>query len=131
MMKIKMMTIFFLLFSHTFALSEKGMKCSVISANNSKSHFSSKFFARDKFKHCGISCVMANECGPLSSLALGVSKELYDIFGPGEAELTDLIANMMGIKFYSLGLGRDHNTCKLACLSVYPSISPRSLIFSN
>ena len=52
----------------------------------------------DKYKHCVISCKIRLKCGGFAAGAGGVGKEILDVFGPGNAEWNDLVADFSGIK---------------------------------
>lgn len=51
----------------------------------------------DKFKHCVVSCKIQITCGPIGAAAAGVGKEILDVFGPGDADFGDAIADLDGI----------------------------------
>jgi RHS repeat-associated protein len=82
----------------------------------------------DKFKHCAISGLMVTTCGPAlnangtavgASAFFGIAKEIKDLFGPGNAELADLVADYRGIVcgIKALGGGQSVETC---CKGCYP-----------
>lgn len=76
--------------------------------------------SNDKFRHCAISCVLTRSCGPQEAMDLGILKEIADLFGPGNAELEDLTADMVGI---TIGMRRSVRTrpqCYDACAAYYP-----------
>lgn len=82
----------------------------------------------DKFKHCTISGLMVTVCGPalnangtaVSAAAFfGIAKEIKDVFGPGNAEIADLIADYRGIKCGVKVLGGSQ-TVDACCKSCYP-----------
>jgi len=77
-------------------------------------------FARDKYKHCTISCIVGLECGLTSTAILGMAKEIYDVFGPGHAELEDLLANFLGLRISRRGSVSDLDSCSSACQQYYP-----------
>ena len=70
----------------------------------------------DKTKHCSLSCIMAVNCRASSSLIIGVAKEAYDLIGPGQADLLDIRANIIGIKYYLQGKARNNKECKRKCI---------------
>ena len=81
--------------------------------------------ASDKYKHCVVACKIAVQCGSLTSMGAGVGKEIQDLFGPGNAEWGDLVADWRGlqcgarVKWLSkdpcIGL-----TCERCCSEVIP-----------
>lgn len=76
--------------------------------------------ARDKFRHCTISCAVGIDCGASSSVALGVSKEIFDIFGPGNVELMDLAADLKGLRIARRESVKGLDSCFDACNEFYP-----------
>lgn len=78
--------------------------------------------ARDKFRHCAISCIIGIECGIPSSAVIGVAKEVYDIFGDGQADWGDLMANILGIRISRRAGVSDLESCRGACEQFYPGI---------
>jgi len=52
----------------------------------------------DKYKHCVISCKIRLSCGLLTAIGAGIWKEIEDLFGEGNAEIADLIADYRGIR---------------------------------
>ncbi len=110
------------------ALFEGSVKCSYDTAISVRAGVTSPIFHQDKFKHCAISCIVANECGALSSTVLGIGKEVYDLIGPGRSEIADVVANFFGIKFQVIGLAKDRDTCESSCIEVFPSLMPKSIL---
>ncbi|HAZ12446.1 MAG: hypothetical protein A2X86_16900 [Bdellovibrionales bacterium GWA2_49_15] len=76
----------------------------------------------DKTKHCALSCFLTWRCGPLDAWELGALKEVWDLFGPGQAEWSDLEADGRGIFFgVRVGIGRKADRqCINLCKSIYP-----------
>ena len=74
----------------------------------------------DKYKHCVLTCTVANRCGVISALNLGVLKEIKDIFGPGNAEVEDMTANIDGARLANSGEARNFNECALECQRFHP-----------
>ena len=100
--------------------------CAIENARRYQNDLKHRYFARDKYKHCALSCIVTTKCDVTSTLVIGLAKELYDIFGPGTADLMDIIANIYGIR---LGMKLDNiSDCKRSCSAVYPSFTPRSLV---
>ena len=82
----------------------------------------------DKYKHCMISGLMVTTCGPAfgatgsaigASAFIGIAKEIKDLFGPGNAELADLVADYRGIKCGIKALGGSQ-TVDSCCKGCYP-----------
>lgn len=71
----------------------------------------------DKFKHCALSCMVARRCPHWEVEVVGVLKEVMDIFGPGNAEVADHLANRQGIRFSSMT--KDDSDCVRFCRQVY------------
>lgn len=51
----------------------------------------------DKYKHCIVSGEIYAQCSPAEAYAAGIGKEIKDLFGPGNAEIDDLKADLDGI----------------------------------
>lgn len=51
----------------------------------------------DKNRHCTVSCMLALRCNDVEVLVAGYLKEFEDVFGPGDADGQDIIANKYGI----------------------------------
>lgn len=51
----------------------------------------------DKLKHCIVACQIQGACGAIGATAAGAAKEILDIFGPGDADFGDAIADLDGI----------------------------------
>lgn len=51
----------------------------------------------DKNRHCTVSCMLGLRCNLNEVMLAGILKELQDVFGPGNAERSDLIADKYGI----------------------------------
>ncbi len=74
----------------------------------------------DKAMHCALSCHLANKCSVLDSYTFGRVKEFIDVFGPGNAEWTDLEANDDGILMSIAGRARNIRECIRECRTIYP-----------
>ena len=78
--------------------------------------------AVDKYYHCSASCVIAHYCGPVASAEIGVMKEIYDLMGFGDPQLSDLKADLRGIKLGSNPFKiRSRKACYAACNAIYPT----------
>jgi uncharacterized protein RhaS with RHS repeats len=51
----------------------------------------------DKYKHCVIACKISQTCGDNAARLASIGKEIIDLFGPGNAEIADLVADQRGI----------------------------------
>lgn len=51
----------------------------------------------DKNRHCSVSCMLSLRCNTNEVLLVGILKEFKDVFGPGNAERADFIADKYGI----------------------------------
>lgn len=81
---------------------------------------------RDKAKHCSVMCVVTNKCSQYSARALGITKELMDIIGPGNAEVADLEANEFGIQLAFI----IHRLLKnFVLINAYMNIKPLSISY--
>jgi len=80
--------------------------------------------ANDKFKHCTLSCRITLDCGWFGAWLVGNLKEFADVFGPGEADLKDLAADMVGIKIGRKRLTKTRGDCDVGCDRVYPRNEP-------
>ncbi len=74
----------------------------------------------DKNMHCAVSCILTHHCHSTDVLALGVGKEIWDVFTPGDADVRDLQADIRGIKLSTSGRARNKADCYQQCDSYYP-----------
>ncbi len=74
----------------------------------------------DKNAHCAVSCILTHRCYASHVLALGVGKEIWDVFTPGDADLYDLQADIRGINLSTSGRARNKADCFVQCDSYYP-----------
>ncbi len=79
----------------------------------------------DKFKHCGVSCLLALRCPSADVLQIGILKELADVFGPGNAEWDDLEADYAGVKLVTSKKAKTDKECLSQCHQAYPEGSCR------
>lgn len=93
--------------------------CSIYYANKLKDPIL-EMKRSDKFAHCALSCQLAIRCGGVDSFGLGVMKEIWDLFGDGNAEIKDLKADLDGIKFYAQEKALTDEECIERCEEVYP-----------
>lgn len=83
----------------------KSVKAKLIESNN------------DKYKHCAVSCMLARRCGIVDSYYIGVLKEIWDLFTPGDADLKDIEADIVGIRMYNANKGITDNQCNAKCIN--------------
>lgn len=73
----------------------------------------------DKAMHCSLSCHLAIRCSIQESWTFGRFKEFWDIFGEGNAEWADLIANDRGLYIAIRGRASDMQSCLRECNKIY------------
>lgn len=73
----------------------------------------------DKFKHCALSCQLALRCSALGTMHLGILKEVWDLFTPGNAEWEDLKADARGIRFAFDKRAVTDKECNQQCKNIY------------
>jgi hypothetical protein len=119
-------TLIILLFSfnsfaeiHSEKVLEKDLFCAFKEAQRVKDELGVEF-SKDKYLHCTVSCAVGNVCGVGPSAMLGIAKEIYDVFGPGHAELKDLVANFRGLRLSKKDQINDLKSCAIACQNIYP-----------
>lgn len=71
--------------------------------------------SNDKNRHCTVSCMFTLRCPVDDVLAIGVLKEVKDVFGPGNAEVDDLKADLLGIELAVKGAARTNKQCLQQC----------------
>lgn len=97
-----------------------GLGCALIMGETLKPAVERIPGAWDKFKHCTLSCQIGLFCPPTDTFLLGLGKEIWDIFGPGNAEWADLNADAIGTML-SLKPGiRTRQHCIDACAKRFP-----------
>jgi hypothetical protein len=73
----------------------------------------------DKQMHCSMSCLLARKCGSIESNAVGLIKEIVDMFTDGTPDRNDLKANKKGIKYAKHA--RSEKACFNYCSKIYPT----------
>jgi hypothetical protein len=76
--------------------------------------------SNDKNRHCAVSCILTFRCFSTDVLAIGIAKEIYDMFTPGDADFKDIQADYRGIRLVLSGRARDKRDCYQQCDSHYP-----------
>ena len=69
----------------------------------------------DKNYHCSVSCMLALKCAPEDVLMIGILKELKDAVGPGNAEMADLKADILGIDLVLARRAKTDQQCLSEC----------------
>ncbi|EQC45367.1 hypothetical protein [Bacteriovorax sp. Seq25_V] len=115
----KLIAILSLTFSLSTLASPENIFCAYESAMKYKDLVEFPELARDKYKHCTISCIVGVECGVTSSAILGMAKEIADIFGAGTPEWEDLLADIVGLRISSRADVYDFVTCSNVCEIYY------------
>jgi hypothetical protein len=69
----------------------------------------------DKFKHCAVSCYLSLRCSRPQVRMVGVLKEVYDMFGPGHAEIADIKADFYGVRLVKKEIAHDDDDCAEFC----------------
>jgi hypothetical protein len=78
----------------------------------------------DKYKHCVVSCKIALQCGSFVSGAAGMGKEIGDLFGPGNAEWSDLVADYRGLQCAAQIKSGKENCIGLTCEECCEGVGP-------
>jgi hypothetical protein len=75
----------------------------------------------DKFKHCSLSCVITQYCGPVEGTLIGALKEVYDALGFGDPDIEDMKADLAGVKAgVKLGPLSARADCYKFCSALFP-----------
>lgn len=112
-------------FNFNIFASEKMIVCGLYHGKSFKSEVEN-IPSTDKFKHCSISCYMAAKCGAAESTTIGILKEIQDVFGPGDADIADIEANLdgvvlgTGIFFKWMNSREKKDYCLENCKTIYP-----------
>ncbi len=74
---------------------------------------------KDKTKPCSLSCFLAIKCSAVESFHVGVIKEIIDLFGEGNAETSDIRANLDGITLADSGRALSKSECLKECKLIH------------
>lgn len=74
-----------------------------------------KHSSYDKNRHCTVSCMLSLRCRNAEVLLAGAAKEIKDLFGPGNAERADMVANKYGVDLVRFGRARSNQECLDQC----------------
>ncbi len=69
----------------------------------------------DKNRHCSVSCMLAIRCNDTEVLIAGYLKEFQDVFGPGDADEGDIVANKYGISIVRNNRADNDRECLEQC----------------
>ncbi len=69
----------------------------------------------DKNRHCAVSCMLALRCNNREVMLIGYLKEFKDLFGKGNAETNDVVADRYGIDLVSHQRARKDRECLVQC----------------
>jgi hypothetical protein len=111
-----------LFLGHTLEVSGGTQKLLFCSIKHSKRviPLASNHSLNDKNRHCTVSCMLALTCNDGEVLLAGVLKEFKDLFGPGNAERKDLVADGRGIHLVRTDRARTDSECLEQCDLIYP-----------
>ena len=73
----------------------------------------------DKNRHCTVSCMLGLRCNLNEVMLVGILKEIKDVFGPGNAERADLIADKYGIDLVKYKRASIDSECLEQCDQQY------------
>jgi hypothetical protein len=123
-MKILLLLSILLSTFNAFASSPKSSEseeivpiCSLYFASSVKSKLLTEI-KNDKYKHCAVSCMLANRCGAVDALEIGIYKELWDLVSPGNAEIKDIKADLIGINLSSKKSAINDYECNTQCKNI-------------
>lgn len=74
---------------------------------------------KDKAKHCALSCYLTLKCSAVETFHVGVIKEIIDLFGDGNAEASDIRANLDGIALADSGRALTKSECLKECKLIH------------
>lgn len=74
----------------------------------------------DKNRHCTVSCMLALRCNDTEVLIAGYLKEFQDVFGPGDADAQDIVADKFGISIVRNNRADIDQECLEQCDLRYP-----------
>jgi len=69
----------------------------------------------DKNRHCTVSCMLTLRCPSADVMMAGALKEIKDLFGPGNAEVEDLVADAIGVDLALFRIARTDKQCLKKC----------------
>lgn len=115
MKEIIIAVVSFILMNQAYANQEKIPLCSAFHFKSVKAKLLES--SNDKYMHCAVSCMLARRCGALDSYEIGVLKEIWDLFTPGDADIKDIEADLIGINFYLSDRKISDRTCNNKCIS--------------
>lgn len=114
-MKLILITIMALCSSFAFAGSAPDKLICSIKHSKAVIAVAEKHSNFDKNRHCSVSCMLGLRCRLDEVMLIGILKEIKDVFGPGNAERADLIADKFGIDLVKHDRARSDNECLEQC----------------
>jgi hypothetical protein len=69
----------------------------------------------DKNRHCTVSCMLTLRCPAADVMMAGALKEIKDLFGPGNAEIEDLVADAIGVDLALFRIALTDKQCLKKC----------------
>jgi hypothetical protein len=114
---MKLVFIFSMMLSSTFTFAGSSPDKLICSIKNSKSVIAvaERHSDYDKNRHCTVSCMLSLRCNLDEVMLIGVLKEIKDVFGPGNAERADLVADKFGIDLVRHQRARTDSECLDQC----------------
>jgi len=111
---MKLLLIALFLFSSLSALAKPAAICSYIYAKKvipiAEAHSTN-----DKNRHCTVSCMLTLRCPSADVMMAGALKEIKDLFGPGTADVEDLVADAVGVDLALFRVARTDKQCLKKC----------------
>jgi hypothetical protein len=111
---MKLIVFSFLLLISTAALAKPTAICSYIYAKKVVP-IAEQHSPNDKNRHCTVSCMLTLRCPSADVMMAGVLKEVKDLFGPGNAEVEDLVADAIGVDLALFRIARTDKQCLKKC----------------
>lgn len=90
--------------------------CSLYYANSVKKKLLK--ISNDKYKHCAVSCMLANRCGAVDAIEIGIYKELWDLISPGDADWKDIEADLIGADMSFDNSAKNDYECNEQCKNI-------------
>lgn len=106
-----------LLITATFAHAKPAPNKFICSLKHSKTviPIAERHSTFDKNRHCTVSCMLSLRCNSNEVMLVGILKEFKDVFGPGNAERADLIADKYGVDLVRHQRARSDSECLEQC----------------
>ena len=72
----------------------------------------------DKQQHCAMTCLLTLSCGKFAAINSGICKEALDLITPGDCDLEDIKANLLGASVAKKN--KDKKKCLPQCRKILP-----------